>query len=187
MPNKLQIETPWFPDATTTEMDFLDSSFFATKPGQKSLPTPTEVTTRSKDIKSTPRPAPVKFENLNLIVKFGSRVVVEEALCLRMLQKILSDKVPVPEVYGWKVEGHYVFIYMELIRGESLYNLTTATGRKAQALYELVDRSGGEEEKISSPLSLYLMGRWPERSAPLGAECLRLRADAMADTANRKY
>lgn len=102
-------------------MDFLDSSFFKGQPSQK-LPSPAEVTARSKDIESTPRPAPVKFDNLNLIVKFGSRVVVGEALCLRMLQKTLADKVPVPEVYGWKVEGDYVFIYMELIQGESLYD-----------------------------------------------------------------
>lgn len=122
MSYKRQIPTPWFPHTTQAEMDFLDSSFFATGPVQKSLPTPSEVTARSKDHKSTPQPTPVKFECLDLIVKFGPHVVVEEALCLHMIHKAFSDKVPVPEVYGWKVEGGCVFIYMELIRGESLHD-----------------------------------------------------------------
>jgi hypothetical protein len=122
MLTKFQTDASWLPEATTTEMDFRDSSFFKSRPDQKRLPSPAEVTARSKDFKSTPRPAPVKFDSLNLIVKFGPHVVVEEALCLRMLPKILADKVPVPEVYGWRVEGPYVFIYMELIQGESLYN-----------------------------------------------------------------
>ncbi|KAL1955308.1 hypothetical protein VTO42DRAFT_8840 [Malbranchea cinnamomea] len=100
---------------------FLTHPFFATEPGQKRLPTPAEVTARSLDFRKTPRPAPVKFENLNLIVKFGPSVVIEEALCLRMLRKKLSV-VPVPEVYGRKVEEGYVFIYMEHIHGESLHD-----------------------------------------------------------------
>lgn len=113
---------PLFPYASQKEMDFLDSSFFATQSVQKRLPTPSEVIARSKDFKSTPRPAPVKFECLNLIIKFGPHVVIEEALCLYMVHKVLSDKVPVPEVYGWKVNEGCVFIYMELVRGESLHD-----------------------------------------------------------------
>lgn len=101
-------------------MDFLDSSFFATKPARTSLPTPSEVIARSKDSKSTPRPTPVKFDSLSLVVKFGPHVVVDEALCLHIIHKAFFDKVPVPEVYGWKVEGGCVFIYMELIQGASL-------------------------------------------------------------------
>jgi hypothetical protein len=115
-----QAETSSLPDAKTTEMDFLDSSFFKTHP-ENPLPSPAEVAARSKDF-SKHRPAPVKFDDLNLIVKFGCRVVVEEAISMRMLRKILADKVPIPEVYGCKVDGDYVFIYMELIQGESLYN-----------------------------------------------------------------
>ena len=103
-------------------MDFLDSSFSATQLDREGLPTPSEVTAQSKDFKSTPRPMPVKFEHLNLIVKFGPHVVIEEALCLHMIYTTLSDKVPVPEVYGWKVEGGCVFIYVELVRGESLHD-----------------------------------------------------------------
>lgn len=104
-------------------MDFLDSSFFAstTEPARKTcLPTPSEVLARSKDSKSTSQPTPVKFESLDLLVKFGPHVVVEEALCLNMIYD--GVPVPVPEVYGWRVEGDCVFIYMQLVRGESLHD-----------------------------------------------------------------
>ncbi|KMP08837.1 hypothetical protein CISG_01875 [Coccidioides immitis RMSCC 3703] len=105
------------------EVNFLDSSFFATKAGQKrGLPTPIEVIALSKDFKTDPPPAPVKFDHLNLLVKFGSAVEIEEALCLRMIRKTFCDKIPVPEVYGWKVHNGCVFIYMELIRGDTLHD-----------------------------------------------------------------
>jgi hypothetical protein len=106
---------------TQAAMDFFDSSFFAgtTKPARKTcLPTPSEVLARSKDSQSTPQPTPVKFESLDLLVKFGPHVVVEEALCLNMIHE--TSRVPVPEVYGWRVDGDCVFIYMQLVRGESL-------------------------------------------------------------------
>ncbi|KAG5290134.1 phosphotransferase enzyme family protein [Histoplasma ohiense] len=122
MPDRPEIQAPWVADATATEMDFLDSSFFASKPGQKHLPTTTEVAVCSPDFRTNPRPKPVKFEHLGLIVKFGPCVVVEEAVCLRMLRKTLPEKVPVPEVYGWRVEEGRVFIYMELIHGETLHD-----------------------------------------------------------------
>lgn len=57
---------------------------------------------------------------MNLIVKFGSSVAIEEALCFRMLWKTFCGNVPVPEIYGWKVQESCVFIYMELIKGETL-------------------------------------------------------------------
>ena len=31
-----------------------------------------------------------------------------------------GNAVPVPEVYGWRVDGRDVFIYMQLIRGDRL-------------------------------------------------------------------
>ncbi|KKZ68403.1 hypothetical protein EMCG_00172 [[Emmonsia] crescens] len=104
-------------------MDFLDSPFFTTKLGDyHSLPTPAEARARSPDYGKSPRPKPVKFEHLNLIVKLGPRVVLEEAICLRLLRKVFSGRVPVPEVCGWRVEDNCVFIYMELIPGETLQN-----------------------------------------------------------------
>jgi hypothetical protein len=38
-----------------------------------------------------------------------------------MVKRVFHDKVPVPEVFGWRVdEENYVFIYVELIHGRSL-------------------------------------------------------------------
>ncbi|KAG5301952.1 hypothetical protein I7I48_02129 [Histoplasma ohiense] len=82
-----------------TEMDFLNSSFF-TKAGHKSLPTAAEVDSLSEQFNKHPQPAPVKFEHLNLLVKFELSVVVEEVLTLCMLQMSFTEKIPVPEVYG---------------------------------------------------------------------------------------
>ena len=62
----------------------------------------------------------MKFEELGLIVKFGPHVTVEEALCTWAIRKVLRYEVPVPEVYGWRVDGSEVFIYMELIQGVTL-------------------------------------------------------------------
>lgn len=114
MSPKLEIHRP-----QVTDMDFLDSSFFTAKPGRR-LPAPAEVTARSPGFRTNSRPKPVIFDHLNLIVKFGSLVKAEEALCLHMLRMSFSEKIPVPEVYGWKVEEGRVFIYMELIRGDTL-------------------------------------------------------------------
>jgi aminoglycoside phosphotransferase (APT) family kinase protein len=62
----------------------------------------------------------VKFEHLNLIVKFGPHVTTAEAQCLLVIKRVLDDKVPMPEVYGWRVDGRDVFIYMQLAQGETL-------------------------------------------------------------------
>ncbi|KAF2458838.1 phosphotransferase family protein, partial [Lineolata rhizophorae] len=47
-------------------------------------------------------------------------VRVAEAQYLLAVRKTLGDKVPVPEVYGLRVDGRIVFIYMQLIRGATL-------------------------------------------------------------------
>lgn len=70
--------------------------------------------------KPNPQPEPVRFEELGLIIKFGPHVTVEEALCIWAIRRVLHTHVPVPEVYGWRVDGPEVFIYMELIRGDTL-------------------------------------------------------------------
>lgn len=62
----------------------------------------------------------MRFEEFGLIVKFGPHVTVEEALCLLAIRSMFHDDVPVPEVYGWRVDGLEVFIYIELIRGDTL-------------------------------------------------------------------
>ena len=102
------------------EMDFLDSSFFQKQPSQP-LPTPAEVRALSRTL-AVPysHRRPVKFDHLNLLVKRGPRVTIAEAQCLWIVRKILGDKVPVPEVYGWRVDGPDVFIYMQLVPGVTL-------------------------------------------------------------------
>ncbi|KKZ61619.1 hypothetical protein EMCG_03865 [[Emmonsia] crescens] len=81
---KQQIQLSVTLNTTQTEMDFLDSFFFI-KAGHKSLPTAAEVDSLSKQFNKHPRPAPVKIEHFNLLVKFGPSVVIEEALTLHML------------------------------------------------------------------------------------------------------
>lgn len=66
------------------------------------------------------RPRPVIMEHLNLLVKFGPRVTIAEAQCLWLIRMTLGDRVPVPEVYGWRVDGNEVFIYMQLVQGVML-------------------------------------------------------------------
>ncbi|TGO64614.1 hypothetical protein BCON_0006g00160 [Botryotinia convoluta] len=107
------------PDGTESSTDFLDSSFFQDYCGQ-CLPTPAEVLALSGNGQTKPQPPPVIFEHLNLLVKFGRYVTVAEAQCLWIIKKDLGDEIPVPEIYGWRVDVDYVFIYMDLIRGVTL-------------------------------------------------------------------
>ena len=60
------------------------------------------------------------FDSLNVLVKFGYGVPVEEALNLWMVKRRFQNRVPVPEVFGWRVEEGVVYIYMEPIRGPTL-------------------------------------------------------------------
>ncbi|PWY72145.1 hypothetical protein BO94DRAFT_539277 [Aspergillus sclerotioniger CBS 115572] len=107
------------PDPTKPKADFLESSFFA-KPNRR-LPSPAEVKALSRDFTKS-RQQPVVFEHLNLIVKLGRTVTVAEAQCLWMLRRVFGDTVPVPEIYGWRTDEDYVFIYMELIDGRTLHD-----------------------------------------------------------------
>ena len=100
-------------------MDFLDSSFFQNGPN-RSLPTPAEIKGLSTTYGTTSQPDPVKFEELGLLVKFGPHVTAAEAQCLWMIGKELQGQVPVPEVYGWRIDGNEAFIYMQLIQGDTL-------------------------------------------------------------------
>ena len=112
------IPTPRLPDASQREMDFVDTSFFK-EPGHH-LPTPTEVRALSKDYLTSPEPVPVTFQDLDVFVKFGRHINVAEAQNPWMVKRALGDKVPAPEVFGWRVEGDDVFIYMELVHGKTL-------------------------------------------------------------------
>lgn len=106
------------PAESMREMNFLDSSYFK-EPG-KSLPTPAQVRALSKDIHANPQPQPIIFEDSGVFVKFGPYVTIAEAQCLWMLKRTFGDEIPVPEIFGWRVdEENYVFLYMELIRGQT--------------------------------------------------------------------
>jgi hypothetical protein len=120
MQDSARIDRSWLPDAEKKEMNFLESSFFKSNGPTRSLPTPAEVRARSPLDTSSSQPPPVKFENLKLVVKFGPHVSVAEAQCLWLIRKMLPSEVPVPEIYGWRVDGRLVFLYMQLIRGPTL-------------------------------------------------------------------
>ncbi|KAL3443606.1 phosphotransferase enzyme family protein [Aspergillus insuetus] len=101
------------------ELDFTGSAFF-TYPSRR-LPSPAEVRALSNETANVSKPGLVELEDLNLIVRFGPRVSTLEALNPWVVRRLLKDKVPVPEVFGWRIDdqGHF-FIYMDLIKGPTL-------------------------------------------------------------------
>lgn len=116
----LQIDALSLPDASKKSVDFLESSFFKVPGPTGRLPTPAEVTALSEPGSNRTQPPPVKFEKLDLLVKFGPHVSVSEAQCLWMIRRTFGNRVPVPGVYAWRVDGQQVFIYMQLVRGHTL-------------------------------------------------------------------
>lgn len=93
-------------------------------PGMLSLPSTEEVRraallSGNPSATNRPRPPPVKFPSLRLLVKYGTQVSVAEAHCLIFIRTHLPN-IPVPEVYGWCHDGGQNFIYMELIEGSTL-------------------------------------------------------------------
>ena len=83
---------------TVQEMDFLDSSFFQSWP-RRILPTLSEIKVLSS-VRRAKLP-PVIMEHLNLLVKFGSHVIVAEAQCLWFIRRTFRDMFPILEIYGW--------------------------------------------------------------------------------------
>jgi len=103
---------------------FEDSSFF-TNNATATLPTPAEVRARARAAEESNRgpsyrPRPVKFESMNLLVKYGSAISIAEGQCLWAVRKHLQYEVPVPEIYGWCTDNREVFLYMELVQGDTL-------------------------------------------------------------------
>ncbi|KAL4936881.1 hypothetical protein BDV06DRAFT_204035 [Aspergillus oleicola] len=66
------------------------------------------------------RPPPVVFEDMGLLVKWGTSVSITEAVVLYAIRRFLKGRVPVPEVYGWCNDGDIKYIYMEHVRGSTL-------------------------------------------------------------------
>ncbi|KFY52372.1 hypothetical protein V496_08478 [Pseudogymnoascus sp. VKM F-4515 (FW-2607)] len=100
-------------------MEFFESSFFR---DNGCLPTPAEVRALSGTDQTKDQPSPVRFGHLSLIVKWGPYVTVSEAQSYWAIRQVLRSEVPVLELYGWRVDGRDVFIYMEYVRGETLRN-----------------------------------------------------------------
>lgn len=51
------------------------------------------------------RPPPAVFENMGLVVKWGGEVGIAEAQSVYAVHLFLDGRVPVPEVYGWRIDG----------------------------------------------------------------------------------
>ncbi|OAL69831.1 hypothetical protein A7D00_5870 [Trichophyton violaceum] len=106
------------PSDEMNTVDFRGSSFFKTN---ENLPTPDEVMAMSNyPHKTFYDPPPVIFDHLGLLVKFGKRITIAEAQCMWAMKELFGDKVPVPELFGWRVRNGIVFIYMQLVRGDTL-------------------------------------------------------------------
>lgn len=128
MPDNPRIDLSWLPNTVQSEMDFPDSSFFKVYGPCQRLPAPAEVKVLAGAGLELPRPPPVRFEELGLIVKFGSHVTVYEAKVLLIIRRLFGDKIPVPEVYGWRVHDGLVFLYMQLIQGQPLIDQWDSLG-----------------------------------------------------------
>lgn len=109
------------PDESMQEMNFLDSSFFAKDPS-RDLPTPAQVRALATGKYRGVRPLGVIFDESKIFVKYGREATIREAQCLWFIKRTFGDEVPVPEVYGWRVDGEQVFIYMEYIQGQTLHD-----------------------------------------------------------------
>lgn len=117
-----QISLVELPDSSQPQMDFLDTTWFKTHGRTQQFPKPEDLRSLFKPYEL---PRPVRFEELGLIVKFGSHVSITEAINLWAIRRIFQDAIPVPKVYGWRVfepEGQTrkVFIYMQLVQGPTL-------------------------------------------------------------------
>ena len=98
-------------------ISFTDSSFFARHDSQ--LPTPAEVRRAAGVNYRIGRPPPVRFQSLNLLVKYGSAINITEGQCLWAISRF-APAVPVPELYGWRRDNCETFIYMEMVQGITL-------------------------------------------------------------------
>lgn len=106
----------WLPDslekaALEKDMDFTESSFFQGGRGRR-LPAVPSVDSNHQGI--------LVVSEMRLLIKFGPHVTIDEAVTMRAVRKRLGHRVPVPEVFGWRVHQDKVFIYMELISGTTL-------------------------------------------------------------------
>ncbi|RVD83814.1 uncharacterized protein DFL_005588 [Arthrobotrys flagrans] len=101
---------------------FHNSSYFATNPNRE-LPSPSEIRDRyiaTTEYLERARPPPSIYPDQNLLVKWGTEITIAEGQCLYFLKQNLSSEINVPEIYAWRQEDGFTFLYMELIDGKQL-------------------------------------------------------------------
>ena len=104
-------------------VDFQDTHFFLNQTGDLELPSPDQVREQAQILDRYKRPGiskPVNFPSLGLTVKFGSDITLAEGQCLWVIGRVLRNKVPVPEIYGWRHDDGEVFLYMQQVKGVTL-------------------------------------------------------------------
>lgn len=121
MPKNPSISWKGLPDTSKVSRDLVESSFF--KPPGRKLPTPAHV--KSLD---TTKQGILMFPGMQLVVKFGPRVTVEEAVTMWAITKLFEYQIPVLELFGWRSFQNEVFIYMELIQGVTMKQLWSDPG-----------------------------------------------------------
>jgi len=104
---------------------FGQSSYFGNNTGQTSLPRPAIIRDHAtfliSDLQAnTHGITHVPIPSQRLLVKYGAKVSTVEAACLVQLRRLLGAHVPVPEVFGWCLDGNETFIYMDLPQGMTL-------------------------------------------------------------------
>ena len=97
---------------------FSQSTFFI-KHG-RALPSPDEVRSKAKNKTKIFSPDPVQFPEMGLLVKWGTDITEAEGQCMWFMREWSQGRVPVPEIYGWHREDGITYIYMELVRGDTL-------------------------------------------------------------------
>ena len=121
--------------------EILTSSVFTEKRAS-ALPQPNEiraVNRKSADpyAENFSRPPPVRIPSLGLLVKYEGDVTVLEARTQLKIREKLLGQVPIPEVFGWTVDGSQGFIYMHLIEGETCRINGIPSMRRTDALFAL--------------------------------------------------
>jgi hypothetical protein len=115
------IDLSALPDISRTEVDFRDTSFFQSKPSSGAeLPSPSSILQKYGDRGR----AVIKMEDLNLVVEMGQAdyFQLEEAQAMIAVRAAFPEhELPMPEVFGWRKHGDKNFLYMSLVRGETLY------------------------------------------------------------------
>ncbi|EXJ81056.1 hypothetical protein A1O3_07344 [Capronia epimyces CBS 606.96] len=105
-----RINQSQLPNYLSDEMDFLDTSFF--KIAGRKLPCPQQLGASREGI--------TVISEMQLVIKFGQHVTIDEAVTMWVVRKYLGHQVPVPKLFGWRVYQGTVYIYMELIAGVTL-------------------------------------------------------------------